>query len=471
MLVIPCAFFLQNEPATTAFWQKYFPPNGWNCRCTTLEIWKDDAEARIDFGITGRDPRKRTADDMNVPKEFRGNVGVFAVGKPKKEEPAPAPESFPSTVRPLTQRDCINALLALQQFYGSEAAQEVKVVPTPAGCDVFLRGKFLTSIQAETNNDVHYSREPSRTFRTRIGGVRKVFRNLTDALISVLKGKVGKKEEKENKGKSSRKSNGNATVRNYDSQKSNPISPKNIDVPERIPDNVKGLEWRMFDEDEYVKLPPAKQKEVIHKSENFLRSLFSSTNWVSDDESTTSNIEVDLKEVDFRIVNRFVGGLEHVVRRFPFLKNDSLSGVYGEDMGLVTLGRFDPLERTLKITSRRNYEHIKRVLFEEKRDGAKSTAHINGIIYHEMGHALHSFVASMAFEHSEEIKSLNVFLLNELMKVRINDSILSKYGKISIEEMVAECFAEYMAEENPREFAIGVVEEIIAVSEKCEKNM
>lgn len=180
-------------PKEDPFWQKYFPPNGWNCRCTTLEIWRDDPEAVVHFGITGRDPRKRTADDMNVPKEFRGNVGVFAVGKPKKEEPAPAPESFPSTVRPVTQRDCINALLAIQRFYSNEEVQEVKVVPTPTGCDVFLRGKFLTSIQAETNNDVHYSREPSRTFCTRIGGVRKVFRNLTDALISVLKGKVGGK--------------------------------------------------------------------------------------------------------------------------------------------------------------------------------------------------------------------------------------------------------------------------------------
>ena len=65
-------------PKEDPFWKKYFPPNGWNCRCTTLEIWKDEATAQIDFGITGRDPRKRTADAMNVPKEFRGNVGIFS---------------------------------------------------------------------------------------------------------------------------------------------------------------------------------------------------------------------------------------------------------------------------------------------------------------------------------------------------------------------------------------------------------
>ena len=74
-------------PKEDPFWKKYFPPNGWNCRCTTLEIWKDESTAKIDFGITGRDPRKRTSDAMNVPKEFRGNVGIFASGRaPKKNE-------------------------------------------------------------------------------------------------------------------------------------------------------------------------------------------------------------------------------------------------------------------------------------------------------------------------------------------------------------------------------------------------
>lgn len=70
-------------PKEDPFWKKYFPPNGWNCRCTTLEIWKDEPTAKIDFGITGRDPRKRTPSAMNVPAEFRGNVGIFAAATSK----------------------------------------------------------------------------------------------------------------------------------------------------------------------------------------------------------------------------------------------------------------------------------------------------------------------------------------------------------------------------------------------------
>ena len=175
-----------------------------------------------------------------------------------------------------------------------------------------------------------------------------------------------------------------------------------------------------------------------------------------------------MKGVDFRIINRFVGGLENVLSRFPFLTTDSISGVVGEDMGLTVLGKFDSIERTLKITSRRNYEHIKRILFEEKRDGYKSTAHINGVVYHEMGHALHSFVLSMVFEHPDEISELNKFLRREFKRVVKNTGLLSDYGSESIEEMIAECFAEYMAEENPRKFSKMVIEKILYTIEICQ---
>lgn len=65
-------------PKDDPFWKKYLPPNGWNCRCTVLEIWKDEDIAKVDFGITGVDPRTRTDKELNLLPAFAGNVGLLA---------------------------------------------------------------------------------------------------------------------------------------------------------------------------------------------------------------------------------------------------------------------------------------------------------------------------------------------------------------------------------------------------------
>ena len=65
-------------PKEDPFWQRFLPPNGWNCRCTVLEIWNDEDTAKIDFGITGVDPRTRNIKELNLLPAFDGNVGVLA---------------------------------------------------------------------------------------------------------------------------------------------------------------------------------------------------------------------------------------------------------------------------------------------------------------------------------------------------------------------------------------------------------
>ena len=64
-------------PKEDKFWTHYLPPNGWNCRCTILEIWKDEDIAKVDFGITGVDPRKRNPKELNLLPAFDGNVGIL----------------------------------------------------------------------------------------------------------------------------------------------------------------------------------------------------------------------------------------------------------------------------------------------------------------------------------------------------------------------------------------------------------
>ena len=68
-------------PKDDPFWKRYLPPNGWNCRCTVLEIWKDEDIASVDFGITGVDPRKRSPEELNLLPAFDGNAGILGYGR------------------------------------------------------------------------------------------------------------------------------------------------------------------------------------------------------------------------------------------------------------------------------------------------------------------------------------------------------------------------------------------------------
>ncbi len=53
------------KPMNDDFWSKYYPPNGWNCRCYVVQ--------------TAEDPDKGKFEDDTVPKEFIGNVGKDTV--------------------------------------------------------------------------------------------------------------------------------------------------------------------------------------------------------------------------------------------------------------------------------------------------------------------------------------------------------------------------------------------------------
>jgi SPP1 gp7 family putative phage head morphogenesis protein len=63
------------RPINDSFWSSYYPPNGWNCRCTVRQL--------ADGTITEKDKIKYP-DEKAVPPMFRYNVGKDGVAFPKE---------------------------------------------------------------------------------------------------------------------------------------------------------------------------------------------------------------------------------------------------------------------------------------------------------------------------------------------------------------------------------------------------
>lgn len=66
--------------ASDDFWDKYYPPNGWNCRCTVVQVLKDDYPATI------HDEAMRRGREA-IPDERESKMFAFNPGKQEKTFP------------------------------------------------------------------------------------------------------------------------------------------------------------------------------------------------------------------------------------------------------------------------------------------------------------------------------------------------------------------------------------------------
>lgn len=62
------------EPADSPFWRQYYPPNGWNCRCSVRSLSQREAERKGYFSPDTHANMKRAG--ASVPKQWRRNTGT-----------------------------------------------------------------------------------------------------------------------------------------------------------------------------------------------------------------------------------------------------------------------------------------------------------------------------------------------------------------------------------------------------------
>jgi SPP1 gp7 family putative phage head morphogenesis protein len=74
-------------PKTDAFWDKYFPPNGWRCRCTTVQVLASSNEKSDSKAAAKKADKATTKIDKNGKNSleiFRFNAGKEKVVFPPK---------------------------------------------------------------------------------------------------------------------------------------------------------------------------------------------------------------------------------------------------------------------------------------------------------------------------------------------------------------------------------------------------
>lgn len=62
------------EPVDSPFWRQYYPPNGWNCRCSVRSLSQREAERKGYFSPDTNANMKRAG--AAVPKQWRRNTGT-----------------------------------------------------------------------------------------------------------------------------------------------------------------------------------------------------------------------------------------------------------------------------------------------------------------------------------------------------------------------------------------------------------
>lgn len=96
-------------PADDPFWDKYYPPNGWRCRCTAVEVNKGK------YPVSDSEEARRTGDKATTKLDRFGNnkAGIFRFNPGKEGKVFPPKHPYGKVDK--TVRETVEKMAAIEQ--------------------------------------------------------------------------------------------------------------------------------------------------------------------------------------------------------------------------------------------------------------------------------------------------------------------------------------------------------------------
>ena len=133
-------------PITAPFWQDYFPPNGWNCRCTVVQVLKEK------YPVTPHDEAMTLGEEATAGDTrgiFHFNPGI---------EQRTFPDYNPYTIRRCRDCDIAKGKLGLAFIPENELCQACRLIRTINRCQ--NKAEYNRLLNNPSYQDVQYH-EPS----------------------------------------------------------------------------------------------------------------------------------------------------------------------------------------------------------------------------------------------------------------------------------------------------------------------
>ena len=237
-------------------------------------------------------------------------------------------------------------------------------------------------------------------------------------------------------------------------------------------DTTKKIEKPKKKDKENVKNDKIEEKAINNcKTVQDVENLMKSQKWfyVVKENNFDSNEELKLEGCDLEAAKQVYIAFEEVYNKFPQLKgklasvrayNFKNNMVFAECQGGFGVGGIG-----LNTQKYKSYK----ILEKEYKEDIKAGFHPKGtdwtaILTHEFGHAIDdylSFGLKLAGEKSGKVKRMSSVMRTKVLKkvglktgdIRSIEQQVSEYATKNAAEFFAECFAEYMKSENPRQVA------------------